>query len=94
VKLSGHFEQISGRKIDGFNQVINKKKSLKPSNINGFKDFLCGTPEGIRTPDLLVRSSVDSRLISPKQRCLGLSSSKISAEFSFGALFEHPRSPV
>ena len=56
MKLSGHFEQISGRKIDGFNQVINKKKSLKPSNINGFKDFLCGTPEGIRTPDLLVRS--------------------------------------
>jgi hypothetical protein len=26
------------------------------SNINGFKDFICGTPEGTRTPDLLVRS--------------------------------------
>ena len=29
---------------------------MKPSNINGFKDFICGTPEGTRTPDLLVRS--------------------------------------
>ena len=33
-----------------------KEKSLKPSDTNGFKDFLFGTPEGIRTPDLLVRS--------------------------------------
>ena len=43
-------------KNDVFKAIKENKKSLKPSNINGFKDFLCGTPEGTRTPDLLVRS--------------------------------------
>ncbi len=43
-------------KNDVFKAIKENKKSLKPSNINGFKDFICGTPEGTRTPDLLVRS--------------------------------------
>ena len=43
-------------KNDVSKAIKENKKSLKPSNINGFKDFICGTPEGTRTPDLLVRS--------------------------------------
>ena len=43
-------------KNDVFKAIKENKKSLKPSNINGFKDFICGTPEGTRTPDLLVHS--------------------------------------
>ncbi len=55
-QFGGRIYEISGRKNDGFNKDKENKKSLKPSHINGFKDFICGTPEGIRTPDLLVRS--------------------------------------
>ena len=58
-RFGGRLYGISGRKNDEFNKQKQKKKSLKPSHINGFKDFICGTLEGIRTPDLLVRSTKD-----------------------------------
>lgn len=47
---------MCGRKKWQLHLIQDNKKSLKRRNINGFKDFICGTPEGIRTPDLLVRS--------------------------------------
>ncbi len=87
MQISGQIERISGQKMKQILTAYEIKKSLKPLILLGFKDFLCGTLEGIRTPDLLVRSQREIPILPLFEHHLGVFSPCITPYFSIISMY-------